>query len=319
MEQIRNRYVDLSLLAVALVWGSSYLAAKGATAVASPLLVLFVRYALTALGCLLLAGLRRPGLPHRPRRTRRAGRRAEVRLGLVLGVTQCAVLVLETYGVAHTSAANAGVLISLTIVIAPVLERSPALSGSFFAAVAASLAGVLLLVSGSGLDRPGLGDVLVLLAALVRGAHVVLLGRLTAGRDVRALPLTAVQSLVGAGVCGVAAGPRLGALTDLSTGTWATLAYLALACGVFAFLVQTWAVRRTSASRACLMLGTEPVWALVTAVLVGGEHLSPVAALGAVLVIGGTYRAQAVERQRRVPDASYPSAEPDCAPAAAPL
>lgn len=38
-------------------------------------------------------------------------------------MTQAAVLLVETYGVAHTSAANAGLIISLTIVLTPLLDR----------------------------------------------------------------------------------------------------------------------------------------------------------------------------------------------------
>ena len=41
---------------------------------------------------------------------------------------------------------------------------------------------------------------------------------------------------------------------------------------VFAFLAQTWAVQNSSASRASLLLGTEPVWA----VAVGIETSAPV-------------------------------------------
>src|SRR5438067_11662678 len=102
-----TRRTDAVLFLVALVWGSSYLAAKTVTAALAVTAVLFARYAISALACAALIASRR--------RARRFTR-AEVRAGLLLGVTQAAVLALETYGVAHTSAANAGLIISLTIV-----------------------------------------------------------------------------------------------------------------------------------------------------------------------------------------------------------
>lgn len=109
------RRTDAVLLLVALVWGSSYLSAQTATAVLPVLVVLFARYALSALACLgLVAADRKSG----------GWTRDELRIGVPLGITQAAVLVVETYGVAHTSAANAGLIISLTIVITPLLDRS---------------------------------------------------------------------------------------------------------------------------------------------------------------------------------------------------
>lgn len=105
------RRTDVVLLLVAIVWGSSYLSAQTATSALPVLLVLFARYALSALACL--------GVVAAPGRGPRRWTREELRAGVPLGLTQAAVLVVETYGVAHTSAANAGLIISLTIVLTP--------------------------------------------------------------------------------------------------------------------------------------------------------------------------------------------------------
>lgn len=289
-----TRRADLVLLMVALVWGSSYLAAKTAIDGSPVLLVLFMRYLLAALASvpLVLATARQ--------RTRWS--REEIRIGSVLGLTQAAVLVLEMYGVAHTSAANAGLLISLTLVITPLLDRSGGrgpLPARFFLAAALCVVAVGLLTSAHGLRVPGLGDALMLAAAVVRAGHVALVGRLTTGRSPRPLQLTSLQTIVGAALCLPAAAGDLPVLAHATAGTWAQLAYLALFCSVFAFLAQTWAVQRTSASRASLLMGTEPVWAAAVGVVLGGERLTVLATLGAVLMIAGTYWGQAIERAHR--------------------
>jgi drug/metabolite transporter (DMT)-like permease len=285
-----TRRTDLVLLLVAIVWGSSYLAAKTATDALPVLVVLFARYAISALVCLPLAG--------------RSFSRDEVRAGAVLGVTQAAVLLLETYGVAHTSAANAGLIISLTIVLTPLLDRvsgSGGLPPRFFAAAGVCVLAVGLLMAGNGLHAPRTGDLLMLAAAVVRAGHVALVGRLTAGRDVRPLHLTAVQMVVGSALFAVpvVAAGDLPVLAHAGATTWTELVYLALFCSVFAFLAQTWAVQRSSASRASLLLGTEPVWAVAVGVCLGGERLTLLAALGAGLMVAGTYWGQSVERAHR--------------------
>ncbi|WP_037871125.1 DMT family transporter [Streptomyces sp. SPB074] len=285
------RRTDAVLLLVAVVWGSSYLVAKSATDVLPVLAVLFARYALGALACGAVVLVRR-----------RAWTRTEVRAGLLLGVTQAAVLVLETYGVAHTSAAHAGLLISLTIVLTPPLDRTRSpLPARFYAAALLCVLAVGLIGAGGdgGLGLPRGGDLLVLGAALVRAGHVALVGRVTARHRVDPLHLTTVQMVTGTALVLPCAAPYLGDLAASDAATGSRLLYLALLCSLFAFLAQTWAVQRTSASRASLLLGTEPVWAVATGLLVGGEHLTAWAAAGAALMLAGTYWGQAVERAHR--------------------
>jgi len=287
------RRTDAVLLLVAVVWGSSYLAAKTATSDLPVLVVLFARYGISAIACLTLVAARR-----------RHGRftREEVRVGASLGVTQAAVLVLETYGVAHTSAANAGLIISLTIVLTPLLDRTAGqawLPPRFFVATGVCLLAVGLLVSGSGFHTPRTGDLLMLGAAVVRAGHVALVGRLTNRRAVRPLHITAVQTVVGTALFMVPAADSLPTLSRIDAAAWAQLLYLALFCSVFAFLAQTWAVQRSSASRASLLLGTEPVWAVAVGIGLGGERFTVVTALGAVLMVAATYWGQAIERARR--------------------
>ncbi|MFJ5971221.1 DMT family transporter [Streptomyces sp. NPDC093060] len=306
------RRTDAVLLLVALVWGSSYLSAQTAASALPVLLVLFARYALAALPCLGLVAAR-GGL--------RGWTRDEVRVGLPLGVTQAAVLVVETYGVAHTTAANAGLIISLTIVLTPLLDRTGRQGGpppAFFAAAGVCVLAVGLLMSGNGFHAPRLGDLLMLAAACVRAVHVALVGRLTAGRAIRPLHLTTVQTLVGTALFLAPAARDLPALARADAATWTQLVYLALFCSVFAFLVQTWAVQRTSASRASLLLGTEPVWAAAVGIALGGEHLTPLTALGAALMVTGTYWGQAVERAHRTAETTVGTGTTDSAGASAP-
>ncbi len=284
---------DLLLLAVAVVWGSSYLTAQSLAVTGGVLAVLALRFLVSAAAMVPVVAVRRPGRP---------GRR-QAAVGVLLGGTQAAVLVLETYGVSLTSATNAGVLISLTILLTPVLECATDrrwLPPGFFVAAAVAVGGVVLLVAGPGLRPPSAGDALMLAAAVVRAAHVTLCGRLTRGRDYDTVTLTAVQTVVGALVFTVAAAPVLGtAVRAYGPAQWLAVLYLALGCSVFAFLVQLWAVRRTSAARASLLLGTEPVWAVLIGVGLAGEHLTAAGVAGIALVLAGTWQGQRIEERSR--------------------
>lgn len=285
--------VDIALLAVAFVWGSSYLVAKDLTDVMSVPAVLGWRFlvASAALGTLWLLRVHRvPG-------------RAEFWTGVLLGMTQAAVLFLETFGVAHTQASNAGLVISLTVIFTPLLDSAASrrwLPPSFFIAATVSVVGVALLVTGGGFRSPTVGDALMLGAAAVRAAHVTLMGSLTANKPYSSITVTLIQSVVCALVA-IAFNPSeiLGSAAQFSPATWLSLAYLGLACSVFAFLVQLWAVRRTSASRASLLMGTEPVWAVLVGVGLAGEALGWLGAVGAILIVAGCYSGQRIESRFR--------------------
>ncbi|MFD3682616.1 DMT family transporter [Streptomyces sp. NPDC058613] len=282
----RTWAADLPVLAVAVVWGGSYLAAKGITTAHTVIAVLVLRFALV-LPVLVLAGWRRLRALT-PAQLRGAGL-----LGLVLG----GIFLLETYGVVHTSATNAGLIISLTMIFTPLAEaavrrvRPPA---AFLGAAAVSVTGVVLLTQGAGFTGPGLGDVLILGAALARTLHVLLMARVKAVQDADSLSLTTVQ-LGGAVLVFalLAALPGTGATpwaaaADFGAAEWAGLVFLSVFCTLFAFFVQMWAVRRTSPSRVSLLLGTEPLWAAAAGIAIGGEHLGPLGFVGVALVLAGT-------------------------------
>jgi len=276
--------VDAALLGVAVVWGSSYLAAK---TVATPATVpgfLSLRFAV-AVACLAL-----PLLPRLRRTTA-----LELRLGATYGAVLSAIFALETYGVIGTTASNAGLIISLTMLMTPWLEgrlRGRRLPAGFYRAAVVALVGVALLTQAGGFAPPSWGDGLILVAAAVRAVHVTVIDRTTAGRDLDSARLTVVQFAVVAAVMTLVSGlsgtgPVAVARTFDGTD-WLLTLYLALACTVFAFFVQVWAVRRTSPSRVSLLLGTEPLWAAGLGISLAGDPLTAATLLGGALVLLGT-------------------------------
>ncbi|MFE5933821.1 DMT family transporter [Streptomyces sp. NPDC056470] len=277
---------DLPVLLVAVVWGASYLAAKGITTTHTVVAVLVLRFAVV-LPALAVAGWR--GL--------KALDAAQWRGAGLLGLILSGIFLLETYGVVHTSATNAGLIISLTMILTPLAEA--AVTGerpprAFLAAAVLSVAGVVLLTQGGGFTAPSLGDLLMLLAAFARTVHVLVMSRITSVRSADALSLTTVQ--LGSAVVvfallatlpGTGASPWSVAL-DFGPREWAGLLFLSVFCTLFAFFVQMWAVRRTSPSRVSLLLGTEPLWAAAAGIAIAGDRPGVLGIAGAILVLAGT-------------------------------
>lgn len=268
---------DLLLLLVALVWGTSYGMAKQALEFYPVLGFLAVRFCITF--ALLLPQLRG------------AGRRAWAP-GLPSGLVMLAIFLCETYGVLHTSASNAAFLISLCVVLTPFVEwmmlgQRP--DARLLPAVGLSLLGTWLLSGGVDLQF-NLGDGLMLAAALVRAFGVCLIRRLTADSQVPALAFTAVQTgVVGFGC--LALGLALpGGLPPLppAPAFWLGSLYLVLFATLFAFYVQNWALSRSSPTRVSLLMGSEPLFGALFAVLWLNESLSLQAWIGGLLIVAAT-------------------------------
>lgn len=273
---------DTMLMVVAVAWGSTYVVAKELVGIGSVLGMLSVRMGITALmlgAVIVVAGSRLS--------------RADVVSGSTLGLALSAVFVFETFGIAHTSATNAGVIISTTMVVTPLVEaivsRRP-LSTQSVVLGGLALGGIVLLSSEGNFSAPQLGDGLVLVAALVRAIHVSLMRRRSeVDHRTKALNLTFVQISTCAAIFTVASmgmgkGPHH-YVAAMSGESWLLMAYLTVGCTLVPFWVQMWAVRRTSASHVALLLGTEPIYAALIGVSLGGDRLGPIALIGMGVVL----------------------------------
>lgn len=291
MPRLLSRFrVDLLLLVIAIAWGSTYLTAKELVTADSVVALLAVRMLAAAALMLVVVAARRQRIT-----------RTELRTGLILGALFAAVFSLETFGIAHTSATNAGLIISLTLVFTPLLESAvnrQRPSVKLLLAGLLAIVGVGLLASNGGLRPPGFGDLLMLGAAVIRAVHVTAMHRLTAGRPIDSVRLTTVQLATSALVFTVGSllwgTPIVSYLPSLTGGQFVLLIYLVVICTVFAFVVQTWAVRRTSASRVSLLLGTEPVWAALVGITIGHDLVGIVGFCGIALILLGAGIGRAV-------------------------
>lgn len=294
---------QLMLLLVAAIWGGSYVAAKVATQQLPVLEFLVLRFGLTFL--VLLPALR--PLLHQPD-WRAVGGAAG------LGGVLLASFMAETFGVTQTTAAKAAFLISLCVAFTPLCEwvllgKRPAAAVWGAAGVCCVGAGLLAFQHGGGGDWAW-GDALMVLAALLRGVMVCLTRRHGQRHPLPALTLTAVQ--MGAMTLGTLA------LLVVQQGWtfhpvpvqpafWGGTAYLVLLCTVFAFFAQNHAVVRTPPSQVALLMGSEPLFGALLAVVWLGESLTPQGWLGGVLMVVASWWVTRVPRVQPTPSGAVPA------------
>ena len=275
----------LALLAVTAAWGSTFFLIKQVLEEVPASDFLAVRFALAALALLAVA-------PRAVARLSPAARRHAVVLGVIYGVAQ----LLQTVGLAHTSASVSGFVTGMYVVATPVLagvllrERVPR---AVWVAVALATTGLAVL-SLHGLAL-GYGESLTLLAAVLYGAHIVGLSAWSSPAD--AMGLSVLQMLLIAVVCLVPTGYD-GLTLPSSPQVWAAVGYMAVVCGALALVAQTWAQAHLPSTRAAIVMTMEPVFAAAFAVAFGGESLTWRVAVGGALVLAAMYLVELAPRRR---------------------
>jgi len=252
---------------VTAVWGWTFVLVKDAVTQYPTLPFLQVRFALALVVVALLV--------------RRLPTRRELRVGAVVGTVLAGGYLAQTAGLTMTSPGNAGLITGLFVVFTPLLNRlfGAPIRWWTWAATLLSLVGLVVLTGGpSGM---GLGDVLVLACAVLFALHIVLLGRWSPGLPPGPLALVQMASCT---VIFSAGGTW--SLRAPTAAVWFAIVITGVFASAFGFYIQTWSQGFISPNRTALILATEPAWALAAAVVLAGQRLGLLQAIGAALVLG---------------------------------
>lgn len=285
----------LGLLAVTAVWGSTFVMIKDVVGRMLPIDFLAVRFTIAAVLMLLCFALP----------LRRLGRTQTWR-GLALGVLYGVAQWLQTEGLALTSPSVSGFVTGMYVVITPILalllfrQRMPATT--WVAVLLATLGLGVLALNGFSVD---LGVLLTLGSAALYALHIVGLGHWSKPGD--AFGMSAIQMVGIAAVCLLATLPHHGPALPPDRSAWMAVLYMALVAGALAMLVQTWAQAHMPATRAAIVMTTEPVFAAAFAVALGVDQLTMRMLGGGGLVLVAMYMVELAPRfRRRRPAESLP-------------
>lgn len=206
--------------------------------------------------------------------------------GLLLGALIFIGYVLQTEGLARTTATNAGFITGLYVVFAPILGlilfRRGVGWGTWLAA-GVSMVGMALL-SIPGLDdlRPRFGDLLVLAGAVAWAGHVVAVGYFADRHDSVLLSLAQMGATA---AFQLAAAVAVGLRAPDTGQVWLMLAITGLLGSGVAYTIQVVAQQTITAGRAVIILAGESVAAAAISYVWLGERLQVHQWIGALLVV----------------------------------
>jgi len=262
----------IAMLGTAAVWGGSFVIMKDSLAKQDVFSFLASRFIVAAILMFI----------YRPTAFRGLSRQFIFR-GIIAGILLGSGYIFQTFGLTNTTVSNTGFITGLYLVFTPLISliilRRHVLKIQWLAVLLATIG--LFLISFNGVSI-GVGETLVLISAILYGAHFVALGEWSDGGNTYALTLIQITTLaVMASFFTIKDGFQL----PPDSSVWLAVLFTAFFATFLAFLVQTKAQSVMSATAASVLLATETPFAVIFGLYFNSDPLTVKIITGGLLVM----------------------------------
>lgn len=202
--------------------------------------------------------------------------------GMAVGVTTFLGYLFQTIGLQTTTASVSGFITGMFVVFTPLLmwafyrER---LTASIWIAVALATAGLAAL-SLRGWSF-GVGESWTLLGALLWAGQIIFLAKWSTREN--AYSMATIQ-LGTAGILFIIGATPGGITMPPNQGVWIGIMILSVFASAIAFSVQTWGQSHLDATRAAVIFSTEPIFASIFGIWLGGDQITARFIFGATMI-----------------------------------
>jgi len=280
-EQAERRkmvFADISLVFVAIFWGSNFVIMKHAFEVIEPFTYLGIRFCLAAVLLTIIFWKRLKNAPS-----------GDYRAGVIIGLFLFTGYVFQTIGLLYTTPAKSGFITGMAVVIVPFLYYIiTKVSPGWWAFCGGGIAAIgLYLMSVDESMGLGFGDGLTLVGAFLFAGHLIAIAMYVKQRDPIVLAVTQI-AFTGVACFAIALifEPTAGMFIQ-PLAIWGAILYAVLFCTIGAFVTQTIAQRYTPPTHAVLILSTEAVFAGLFSYLFWQEIFTAQKLVGAALILIG--------------------------------
>ena len=242
-------FLYLGLLATTAVWGGAFLVMKDSLVRQDVYSFLASRFILAAAFMFIYKPKSLTGLS-----------RKFVKRAVLIGLLLCSGFIFQTFGLTQTTVSNTGFITGLYLVFTPLISwlllKREIFKMQWLAVFVATIG--LYFISFNGISV-GIGEILVLISALLFAGQIVALGEWRNGENTYALTL--IQILVSA-VIFFALSLKDGFQMPPDNAVWSAVLYTAFFATFLGFLIQVKAQSVMSATVAGVLLAMETPFAL---------------------------------------------------------
>ena len=277
----------MAALITILIWGTAFVSTRVLLVDFQPIEIIFYRFTI-GLIVLMIAY---------PRRLKVTDRKQEFTFAAagLCGITLY--FLLENIALTHTAASNVGVIISVspffTALLANWLLDGEKLSAGFFIGFLTAIMGIAL-ISFNGvavLNLNPLGDILALLAAITWAVYSILLRKIGAFgyHTIQTTRRIFYYGLLALALALVFFPFEFGFARFIRPANLFNILFLGLGASALCFATWNLAVRTLGAVKTTVYIYLVPVITIVTSVIVLGERITWMSALGTMLALAGLF------------------------------
>lgn len=264
---------DLSLLLVAIIWGSGFIVIKNALDFIDPIYMTFLRFTMASIvmGIIFFKNMRKMKMD-------------DLKAGIIIGIFMFLAFITQTIGLKYTTPGKQAFLTASNVVIVPFLLWF--LIGDKpgkFDVIAAILcfAGIGVLSLDDTLTM-GYGDRLTLICAVFFALHMISIGKFSKEHD----PI--VLSVVQFGVVGllsfIACLVMKIPFKPLDMDIVKSISYMGIVTTIIAFGIQNVAQKYVTSTHAALILSLESVFGALFSILVGIDKMNIQFLIGCIAI-----------------------------------
>ncbi|MEM2850548.1 MAG: DMT family transporter [Candidatus Bathyarchaeia archaeon] len=276
---MRTKNATSALLITTVIWGASFVVVKVSVESIPPLTFIAARF-IIAFAILMVAS----------RRELKENWRTHLTPAILLGIFLFIGFAFQVWGLQRTSAANAGFITGLSVVLVGLLDvvvnkRLPTIYT--LVGFISALVGLLFLSLNLNLTF-AYGDLLVLICAIAFGLHVFFTDKYAKKMNTKVLTLEQITFVAFAATLGALFTERL----NFTASTYAVfgIIYSGVLGTAGAYFLQTWGQRYANATYSAIVLSLEPVFAAIFAALLLAESVTiRLVVGGALIVLGMTF------------------------------
>lgn len=256
MEKKKLIYADISLLFVAIVWGSGFVVTKNALDHVTPYYLLAFRFAIATLllGIIFFKRIKNANIK-------------DIKSGILVGIFLFGGFATQTVGLNYTSAGKQAFITATNVVMVPFIywaisKKKPDIYEIFGAVLCFVGIGILSLDESLSM---GYGDFLTLICAVFFALHISTVGYFAKDSDPFVLSFVqigtaAILSIISALIFE----PKM---VEIQSEAIIPILYLAIFSTLLAFLIQTVAQRYTTSVHTAIILSLEAVFGSILAII----------------------------------------------------
>lgn len=293
---------NIFLILAAIVWGMGLVSQQAGMDYLGPLSFTAVRCILGGLSMIpLVMFLQKSKASEQGTQNQKQSEKGIFRASFFCALALMSLILLQQYGLLHTSVGKAGFITALYILITPVsgkfLLHKPVAKNTWIG-VAVALVGMYFLCLTGGIDGINLGDVIMLFAAIAASTHMHVVDHFVAKYD--PVKLSCYQFTMVGLMCFI---PALIFEGDVFTLEYIRLSaipilYAGLASCAVGYTFQIIGQKYTEPNTASLLLSMETVFALLAGWVILGEVLAGREYLGCTIMFAAIIIAQLPDKKR---------------------